>query len=234
VSLADGIARRLYRPPPRHLDELRVRAAALAGCEIATLAAALGAFCPDPDRATAPSHKGRVGALVEAALGATAGSRPEPDFPHLGVELKTVPIDAAGRTRESTFVCVLHPVAAATAVWATSLVRKKLAHVLWIPVLPAPLRLGTPCFWRPSVAQEAILQADFEELIGLVGAGEIEHLSAHRGRWLQVRPKAAHGRVRARILGTGDDGDLIETVPRGFYLRARFTRAILKDPAALP
>ena len=48
----------------------------------------------------------------------------------------------------------------------------------------------------------------------------------------QLRPKAAHGRVRTTVAGA--EGERIATVPRGFYLRARFTGAILADPAALP
>ena len=51
--------------------------------------------------------KGLAGTLIERALGASAGSTAEPDFPALGIELKTIPIDAAGRICESTFVCTI-------------------------------------------------------------------------------------------------------------------------------
>ncbi len=35
--------------------------------------------------------------LLELWLGASAGSKPEQDFAALGVELKTIPVDAAGQ-----------------------------------------------------------------------------------------------------------------------------------------
>ena len=57
-------------------------------------------------------------------------------------------------------------------------------------------------------------------------------VSAHLGRWLQLRPKARDG--RARTVAFGREGEVVETVPRGFYLRPSFTRALLADPAALP
>ena len=42
--------------------------------------------------------------LLETALGATAGSKAEQDFSHLGIELKTLPINAEGFPLETTFV----------------------------------------------------------------------------------------------------------------------------------
>ncbi len=53
------------------------------------------------------------------------------------------------------------------------------------------------------------------------------------GRWLQVRPKAADGSVRT-LAPAGEDGALVETGPRGFYLRRRFVAAVLVDPEAMP
>ncbi|MFI5300913.1 MAG: DNA mismatch repair protein MutH, partial [Polyangiales bacterium] len=84
----------------------------------------------------------------------------------------------------------------------------------------------------PTAEQEAALAADFDEIVGLIGAGGIERVTAHLGRWLQVRPKARDGSARTRAWDR--DGDPIETVPRGFYLRARFTGAILREPSAMP
>jgi len=158
------------------------------------------------------------------------------DLPHLGVELKTVPVDAAGRPRESTFVCAIALLAAGDVPWAASRVRAKLAHVLFVPLAagaePAARRIGQPVFWRPTAAQERVLQQDYDDLMGLVGVGGIEEVSAHAGRWLQVRPKAANSRCRA--FAPGPEGEWLATVPRGFYLRARVTAALLCDPAAVP
>ncbi|MFB0975307.1 MAG: DNA mismatch repair protein MutH, partial [Tolumonas sp.] len=43
---------------------------------------------------------------------------------------------------------------------------------------------------------------------------------------LQLRPKAASG--RSLTLAIGKDGTLIQTRPRGFYLRSTFTRQLLR------
>lgn len=228
--------------PPRDEHELRVRALCLAGRTLGDLARELRFTLGD----TALRTKGKAGELVERALGAAPVARREPledprsllDFPHLGIELKTIPVDERGRPRESTFVCAL-PLGHADAMeWRGSWVRTKLSHVLWFPILTREhaawdeRTLLEPLFWRPSREQDAVFCADFDEVMGIVARGAIERLNARVGRWLQVRPKAAHG--RARTVVHGPEGEAIATVPRGFYLRSRFTDAILRDPGALP
>jgi DNA mismatch repair protein MutH len=113
----------------------------------------------------------------------------------------------------------------------TSWVRRKLACVLWMPVHDRD-RIGRAALWSPTSDQAAALKDDFEEIVGRIAIGDIEDLSAHVGRYLQLRPKAATGSVRTSA--PGREGELVSTVPRGFYLRARFVAAILDDPTALP
>ncbi|HEY1957736.1 MAG TPA: MutH/Sau3AI family endonuclease [Polyangiaceae bacterium] len=210
---------------PASIDELWRRARSLAGLRVADLAAR-EQFVVDGE---AVRTKGKVGELLERALGAT-GAGAEMDFPELGVELKSVPLEG-GKPAESTFVCALPLMDAERAEWATSWARKKLSRVLWVPVHERD-RIGESVLWSPSAEQEAVLKDDFEEIIGRIALGDIEDLSAHVGRWLQLRPKAATGSVRTAA--PGRDGELVATVPRGFYLRARFVGAILSDPRALP
>lgn len=182
--------------------------------------------------------KGSAGETLERALGATGGSTQVLDFPDLGVELKTIPVSAEGVPLESTYVCTLSLADADLQEWETSWVRAKLAQVLFVPLvgahgLPWQERIiGKPMLWSPTEEQDAILRADFDDVVGLIGVGRIEELTAHRGRWLQVRPKARDGSVRT--IAWGSEGEAIATVPRGFYLRARFTGALLVDPRALP
>jgi len=220
--------------PPRDEAELRHRAERLAGLTIARVASTLGLGAPEKG----VHGKGKVGELIERALGASAGPSAAPDFPHLGIELKTIPVDGSGKPVESTFVCTISLADADMACWETSLVRTKLAHVLWLPIIgerggsAAERRVGAPLFWRPTATQEAVLRADFDDAMGLIGIGGIEALTACAGRWLQVRPKAATG--RSRTWSFGPEGERIPTVPRGFYLRARFTAALLRDPGAVP
>ena len=70
------------------------------------------------------------------------------------------------------------------------------------------------------------MRADWDELGGIIGRGGIESLTAHLGRHLQVRPKAANSRVLRRAID--DEGLITETLPRGFYLRTQFTAAVLR------
>lgn len=207
--------------PPRDEAELLARARALSGAVLAP-----GGL----------HRKGKAGESVERALGATGGASAIWDFPELRVELKTIPVDErTGVPHESTFVCAVSLVDADRAEWSTSWVRAKLSRVLWVPLHPlddGSRRVGQPRLWSPTTDQEAILAGDFDEILGRIGAGDVEGITAHVGRWLQLRPKAAHGRVRTVVPAA--DGELVATVPRGFYLRARFTGAILGDPAATP
>lgn len=213
--------------PPEDREALFARARRIAGLTIGELSAALGASVP----ALATQRKGFVGQLVEAALGASAGSRAEPDFPRLGIELKTIPVSPSGRPKESTFVCSIALGELATTDFEDSVVWKKLASVLFVPVEhgDGPLegrRLGTPLFWAPSAEERAVLEADWDLLAGRIAEGELDTITAHLGEALQVRPKAAHG--RSRRLGPAAEGGLDWTLPRGFYLRARFTEVVLR------
>jgi len=216
---------------PSDEAELVARARALAGRSLEGLAREHGVTLGSVGRST----KGKTGTLLERVLGATGGSSATWDFPSLGVELKTVPVDLRGVPRESTFVCTISLRDADRAEWATSWARAKLRRVLWVPVLVLPdgsRRVAGALLWSPTAAQDVVLAQDFEDIMGRIGAGEVEGLSGHAGRWLQVRPKAAHGRVRTAA--PARDGGLLATVPRGFYLRALFTGALLRDPVALP
>jgi DNA mismatch repair protein MutH len=182
--------------------------------------------------------KGFVGNLVERALGATAGSRALPDFPELAIELKTLPVDRSGVPLESTFVCTIPLTEIGDVEWAESRVRRKLAHVLWVPVegertiAVGARRLGQPLLYRLSTDDEAELRRDWEELAGLIGRGHVESLTGHLGRCLQIRPKAASS--RSRRLGIDADGVPFSALPKGFYLRPSFTGALLRRHFALP
>ncbi len=219
---------------PLSEQELLGRARELTGRRVVDLAAALGVSLAGDGVST----KGKMGALIERALGATGGSAAVPDFPHLGVELKTIPVDGEGRPRESTFVCTLALADADRAEWSTSWVRRKLGCVLWIPILIPPDRalgertIQAPVLWRPTPAEDAVLRDDFDEIMGLIGIGAVDRLTAHTGRVLQARPKAAHGRVRTAAFGPDDEPTT--ALPRGFYLRAGFTGAILRGAEAAP
>jgi DNA mismatch repair protein MutH len=217
---------RLPPPPPDCTDTLLERARALAGYDLATIAGRFGTPVPRDLR----RNKGWIGTLVETALGATASSKPLPDFPHLGVELKTIPVTSDGQPRESTYVCVAPIDGSMARTWEASWVRKKLSTVLWVPVLgegaPGTRRLGTPWLWSPSADELAVLERDWTELAEIIALGEHWQLNSRHGEALQIRPKAANSRDRVWTLG--DEGEWVRDVPRGWYLRPSFTRALIQ------
>ncbi len=214
-------------PPPRDEAELLGRAEALAGLTLAEIARDRGAAVPDDARAA----KGWSGQLLEDCLGADAGSRSEPDFRGLDVELKTLPIGPSRRPLESTYVCTVPLEQPASPRWEDSAVCRKLSRVLWVPLLAergAPVagrRVGAPLLWSPSSEEEASLREDWEELMTLVTLGRSAEITARHGAVLQIRPKAADS--RARRWGTDGQGRRARVPPRGFYLRTTFTAALL-------
>ena len=215
-------------PPPRDEAELLQRCHSMAGLTLASLAERFAVPVPTDLR----RNKGWSGQLLEHILGASAGSQAEPDFVSLGIELKSIPVDRAGRPCESTYVCTVPLDDCLGQTWERSWLRRKLQRVLWVPIdgeKSIPLgerRVGQALLWSPDAGEEAALRTDWEELMDMVCMGELEQISARLGEVLQIRPKAANARVLSRAVG--EDGRPVLTNPRGFYLRPAFTAAILR------
>jgi DNA mismatch repair protein MutH len=212
---------------PQSGQELLTRARDVAGLTLGELGARVEIEVPDE----AVRAKGVAGQILEKILGATAASRAEPDFLTLGVELKTIPLDSAGKPKESTFVCSITLSAMADTDWERSTVFKKLSKVLFVPVEAAsktPLRdrrVGRAYLWAPNAEERLQLRTDWERLAQMIAVGDVERITGHLGEVLQVRPKAPHGRSRRRA--PDEEGAVQWTMPRGFYLRAAFTGAVL-------
>lgn len=215
-------------PAPASEPELLQRAAQLAGKTIARVATELGLPFPADQR----RNKGWTGQLAEQFLGASAASLAEPDFRLIGVELKTIPLNRHGCPAESTYVCTLALNGTTGMAWTDSVVSRKLARVLWLPVesdssIPYPQRrFGNAQLWSPTPDDEAVLANDWEEIMELVCTGRLDKLSSRQGRYLQVRPKAANAASLGR--SWSEEGTPVHTLPRGFYLRSRFTARVLQ------
>ena len=214
---------------PQTLEQLLSQAQSIAGLTFGELADELHIPVP-PDL---KRDKGWVGMLLERALGAAAGSKAEQDFSHLGVELKTLPINAKGYPLETTFVSLAPLVQNSGVKWESSHVRHKLSCVLWMPIegsrhIPLGERhIGAPILWKPTAEQERQLKQDWEELRDLIVLGKLDQITARIGEVMQLRPKGANSRSITK--GIGRNGEVIETLPLGFYLRKAFTAGILND-----
>lgn len=212
---------------PQTLEQLLSQAQSIAGLTFGELADELHIPVP-PDL---KRDKGWVGVLLERALGATAGSKAEQDFSHLGVELKTLPINDEGYPLETTFVSLAPLVQNSGVKWENSHVRHKLSCVLWMPIEGSrhiPLRerhIGAPILWKPTAEQERQLKQDWEELMDLIVLGKLDQITARIGEVMQLRPKGANSRSVTK--GIGKNGEIIDTLPLGFYLRKEFTAQIL-------
>lgn len=210
------------------------RARHIAGRTLGELARGVG-MVPPPDLRR---HKGWVGQLLEAALGSTAGSKKGPDFSALGVELKTIPVDLGGQPRESTFLTVLTPGELVSVDFERSAVMAKLRKVLWLPIQADPAiplaarRIGNPHLWSPTPAEVERIRADWELFASWVADGQLDAISAHQGAALQVRPKARD--AKSLRLSPDPEGGASMMLPRGFYLRASFTKEILARYYRLP
>ena len=150
----------------------------LAGLTVTQVASQVGIAQPE----NLVQEKGWVGQLIEAALDAESGSLAQPDFPSIGLELKTIPIDSAGKALESTYVSVVPLMDVRGATWHESVVWQKLSRVLWVPLLaekqiPLAQRVfATPVLWSPSAADEKLLRADWEAVMEKVSLGQIDTL----------------------------------------------------------
>ena len=214
---------------PKTIQELMQRAAALAGLTLGEVAELAHVKVPKNFK----REKGWTGQLIELCLGASAGSKTQQDFAKLGIELKTIPIDEQGKPLETTYVCFAPLTNIAGIEWQTSSVKNKIQQVLWVPidgrreVAPQDKCIATPFLWSPDIEQDNQLRSDWEELMEMIALGQIENITARHGQYLQLRPKAANG--KALTEGVGKDGQVINTRPRGFYLRKEFTQIILEN-----
>ena len=213
---------------PKSILELMQRAEALAGLTLGEVAEVARVRVP----VNFKREKGWTGQLIELCLGASAGSKTQQDFAKLGIELKTIPIDEYGKPLETTYVCYAPLTNIAGIEWQTSSVKNKIQQVLWVPidgrrkVAPQDRCIATPFLWSPNTAQDTQLRTDWEELMEMIALGQIENITARHGQYLQLRPKAANGKVLTEAIGKG--GQIINTRPRGFYLRKEFTAKILQ------
>ena len=214
---------------PQTIDELLTRAEALAGLTVSELSERLQLVQPE----NLLREKGFVGQLLEACLGASAGSKALPDFPELDVELKTIPINEVGQPTESTFVCSCPLMDLHDKTWHNSVVLHKLKRVLWIPVTDhagialSERQIGMPLLWSPSREQADLLASDWQAITDLIALGRVDEISSHMGEALQLRPKAANSKALCKAIGP--DGETIYSLPRGFYLRSKFTKTILNQ-----
>ncbi len=216
------------KKPLKTEADLLARCQQIEGLTFAQLASFLGWMIPENPL----QRKGFAGQMIEHALGTTAGNQSAPDFHELGVELKTIPVNHLGKPAESTFITTISLLTVHQEAWETSHCFAKLKRVLWIPIegdtnIPfSSRRIGSGILWSPSHDEERVLKQDWSELTLMIGTGKLSAIDATMGEYLQVRPKGAN--AKSLCYGFDEEGNTIQTLPRGFYLRSRFTARIIQ------
>jgi len=226
--------------PDARIQELLAHANALVGARLSDIADGLGLPVP----AGGLRSKGWSGQIIERELGTTEesghSSARGPDFPALGIELKTVPVDRNGAPLESTAVCMIDPVVIAGESWESSTARKKLQKILFVALEVPEARgqrkvvsvgdrtVAQVRLWSPSREEDERLRADFEHIVrDYFRVGRGAELTGHIGELLQVRPKAQNNRdTRSAYDSTGQP---VALGKMGFYLRPTFVGAILRN-----
>lgn len=213
---------------PETETALLQRAQSLSGLTLGEIAQQVNVAVPKD----LSKDKGWAGLLLEHVLGATAGSKPEPDFPTLGIELKSLPINRLGKPLETTFVSVAPLTGLVGARWDNCHVKHKLSRVLWVPIVAerdiavVDRVVATPFIWSPSLEEEQLLANDWQELTDMIVLGEVENIHGKHGQVMQLRPKAANSKVKTAAFD--QHGNAFQTLPRGFYLKIPFTHSLIK------
>lgn len=219
-----------FNSPPNNEQELLLRCQKIAGKTLAELGSTYNQTAPK----SLTHSKGWIGQLIENHLGAYASNLPIPDFANLGIELKTIPINAKGEPQESTYICTAPlSMQARQETWINSRVWQKMKRMLLVPVEACPRipvqnrRIGSAILWTPDHATEKQLKEDWEELMEMLLLGKIGKLSGHFGTYLQIRPKAMHSRILQ--ITQDEQGEAILAGPKGFYMRSMLTKKILAE-----
>lgn len=213
--------------PPENAEQLKERLFSIMGKNLSDLASFAKIALP-----ISPLHgKGFQGELMERLLGASAPGLPIPDFPNLGIELKTVPVSEDFKALESTFFCSAPLNEVRVKRFEDSILFHKISRVLFV-FLVSPRNFSYEKryvagyrFWSPAKEDLALIRQDYEELMEKVALGGVDEISARNGNVIQMRPKAANGRALTDCVGP--DGTMIKVRPRGFYMRRAFMQNLI-------
>lgn len=214
---------------PETFEELINSLNSIVGKSVSELARSAGIPLP-----ISTTHgKGFTGELLEILLGASAENRPIPDFPKLGLELKTLPVDSNLVPLESTFLCHAPLTGIRHLTFENSTLYSKIKRVLFVVVTAQrdmdfeDRIIAGYFFFTPDKFQYSQIKRDYNELYEMIKTGNVEKISARIGQIIQLRPKCANGRALTDCIGP--DGEFIKTRPRGFYMRRNFTKSLIEE-----
>ncbi|WMY97698.1 MAG: MutH/Sau3AI family endonuclease [Arsenophonus sp.] len=175
--------------------------------------------------------KGWIGQLFDNFFGVNLIHQSNIDFPHLGIELKTIPINRYGKPSQNTFVCSLSYINSNNFNWFQSYIRYKLSHVLWILIeedkkIPLKERKIINSFlWKPSKKEENCIQKDWEILMDIIVFGRLEQLNSYYSKILEIKVKSFY--KKNQTMSINQNGFIFKNSPIAFYLKKDFTKTII-------
>lgn len=181
-----------------------------------------------------PLPRGRtgVGDLVELYLGKLPDNSPEPDFPDLGVEVKSLPMKRLRRSswtvKEPTSLSMIDFNKLVKEDWATTPLRRKIDRILWVPYEhnsadKRESRFRRSFLWSPPSEDIPAYEADYRAVRALVLAGKAHEISERLSLVLSARRKGATGEATRSQPGT-----LVKAKSRAWAFKVAYTRPILE------
>lgn len=212
------------------INDLIKKAKSITGCNIDDVAKKIKYKITKKDE----KNKGLIGQIIEKYFGVYSNNKVDCDFPNIGIELKTIPINKYnGFPKENTFVSMAPLTKNTGVLWENSYVCKKLSSVLWIPIennLKVSLkfrRIGYPKLWIPNKIEQEKLKNDWEELMKIIVCGNIYSITSEYGNIMMLKKKSSNINIYTQAVGI--NGQKIMVNPLAFYLRKNFTNLILNN-----
>lgn len=218
--------------PHRHAfksqHELLAHALTLNGSTSRALAVAIGAA--EFNSSAIATGKTGVGALVEEFFGKPPDNLSQPDFPELGIEMKTLPMKMSGASwtvKEPTSITQIDYFRLLDEAWPDASVREKISHILWVPyehnTYDKRLAQFRRAFlWQPPETDWPLFGVDYDRVRAEVDAGRAHLLSESMCRFLAPRRKGAKGSTRKQ-----PRSDILAKT-RAWAFKPPYTRPILE------
>ncbi|MGH9896014.1 MAG: MutH/Sau3AI family endonuclease, partial [bacterium] len=181
-----------------------------------------------------PKPVGRtgVGNLTQLYMGRKEDNRREPDFPELGIELKTLPMKALRRgnqrewtVKEPTSITMIDYREVDQEDWSVAYLRHKIDHILWVPYEhdygdKRESRFRRAFLWKPDAADYPVFGIDYDVVRGYIQRDDAEHLSETLSQVLAARRKGSKGQMAEQPRGP-------PAKSRAWAFKAAYTRPIL-------
>lgn len=171
--------------------------------------------------------------MIEEWFGIPANSRSSPDFEHLGIELKILPLERRAHglaVKERTIVGQINFDSLWREEWESATVRHKLAHILFVFVEVERTTLGgfrvvDVVLWRPSEADWVAFERDWRLVRDRVRAGEAHLITERDAKVLSPCRKGAGNELDMRTQPFSPT--LAKS--RAFSLKPSFTRQLFAE-----